>query len=645
MKRPSNEMKYRFGKMKLRFVLPFRRFVFLLSVWVLCGSGNVVLLAQTNDILSYDECAEAISKSSRKSFDKAFDAYRKGDYSKSVAMLKELSEQEPDFASVSFLLGIIGVVNDKPSMIEKYMTQTAELCPQFSHPLLHYYLGVINYSNENYSKATNDFETFFSLVAQDEYQTLQAEAENYISWCSFLAETSGKCFPFNPEKAENISTSSDETAPFVTHDEKHIYFTRKMAVRQNNDETFYHKSEFKEVQTLCRSDKDENGEYDMGFSVSETMNLPRQTGRVSLTSDNRLLYFSQPVYENSQSSLDIFVCENIDGQWSEAKSVGTEINTAEANETSPCISADGNTLYFISDRQTGIGGYDIYVSHKEKDGTWSKASNMGKRINSPSDELSPFIHPDCHSFYFASNGWKTIGGSDLFYIDLDNIKMKTPRNIGSYINTENDETNIGVLADGKTAYASCYDSVKSNYDICFFPLPDEVCSQSVRLIGGRVNVSASEDHSCSIKLYNMAKRTSVTFNSAYYDGSYVLSLPEKDNHLLKIEKEGYAFYAKILQSSDTNSRIDIELSQLISGEIYPLYDISLDERKHLSQSSLVILDEFVLFLKANPRLRIELSAPEGLANKVADYLQKSGIRQDRIAVSPEPSPSIGYRLQ
>ena len=180
MKRPSDEMKYRFGKMKLRFVLPFRRFVFLLSVWVLCGSGNVVLLAQTNDILSYDECAEAISKSSRKSFDKAFDAYRKGDYSKSVAMLKELSEQEPDFASVPFLLGIIGVVNDKPSMIEKYMTQTAELCPQFSHPLLHYYLGVINYSNENYSKAMNDFETFFSLVAQDEYQALQAEAENYI---------------------------------------------------------------------------------------------------------------------------------------------------------------------------------------------------------------------------------------------------------------------------------------------------------------------------------------------------------------------------------------------------------------------------------------------------------------------------------
>lgn len=645
MIRPFGRTERRFGKMKRRFVLPNRGFVFCLVILLLSGSGNAVLTAQNNDILSHDECAEAISKSALKTFDKAFDAYRKGDLSKSVSILKELSEQEPDFASVSFLLGIIGVVGDKPSMIEKYMTQTAELCPQFSHPLLHYYLGVINYSNENYAKATDNFETFFSLVAQDEYQDLQAEAENYISWCRFLAETSGKCFPFNPKKAENISTSSDETAPFVTHDEKHIYFTRKMAVRQSNDETFYHKSEFKEVQTLCRSDKDENGEYDMGFSVSETMNLPRQTGRVSLTSDNRLLYFSQPVYENSQSSLDIFVCENIDGQWSEAKSVGAEINTPEANETSPCISADGNTLYFISDRQGGTGGYDIYVSHKEKDGTWSKASNMGKRINSPSDELSPFIHPDCHSFYFASNGWKTIGESDLFYIDLDDIKMRTPRNIGSYINTENDETNIGVLADGKTAYASCYDSVKSNYDICFFPLPDDVCSQSVRLIGGRTNVAASEDNSCSIKLYNMAKRTSVTFNSAFYDGSFVLSLPEKDNHLLKIEKEGYAFYAKILQSSDTLSRMDIELSQLISGESYTLNDISFDEKKRLSRQSLVILDEFILFLKANPRLRIELFAPEGCADRIADYLQKSGIRQDRIAVSPEPNPAFGYRLQ
>ena len=99
--------------------------------------------SQKNDLLSYDPCSEFVPKSAKQDFSKAFSAYKKGDFGKSVSLLREIIDEQSDFASPFFLLGIIGVSADKPEMIEKYMPEVIRICPEYSHPLLHYYLGVI----------------------------------------------------------------------------------------------------------------------------------------------------------------------------------------------------------------------------------------------------------------------------------------------------------------------------------------------------------------------------------------------------------------------------------------------------------------------------------------------------------------------
>src|SRR5690606_8883785 len=83
-------------------------------------------------------------------------------------------------------------------------------------------------------------------------------------------------------------------------------------------------------------------------------------------------------------------------------------------ESQPSISADGRTLYFVSTRAGGLGGYDIWKSDLISDGTWSVPVNLGHDINTPYDEQSPFIHPDNETLYFSSNGWPGLGNKDLF---------------------------------------------------------------------------------------------------------------------------------------------------------------------------------------------------------------------------------------
>lgn len=621
---------------------------------VLSGVSTVLLFlltctnhvsAQKNNPLDFDVCAEEVSNEAKERFDKAFSAYRKGDYAKSTGILKTLTEEEPDFSSPYFLLGIIGVSTDRPKMIEKYMNEVARLCPQYSHPLFHYHLGVIEYSNEHYAAAVTHFEQFLNLSEEEEiYSDLQTEAINYIQWCEFLADATEKHFPFTPKKIEWVSSKNDERYPCISLDGKQIYFERKVAIRQNNDDGFYKKTEFVTKRVLCLAEMNEEGEFDEGFPLEEAFAKEGIVGRVSMTCDKRFMYFAKPSQERAYET-DIFYCEKTDGHWSEARKLGNAVNGKESNELSPCISPDGNTLYFASNREGGFGGYDIYISRKDKNGNWSQAVNAGRRINSPGDETNPFIHADNHNLYFSSDGWKTIGGKDLFHLDLEDIKMKQPQNLRSNINTDGDETEIYLLADGKTAYASVFDSTERNYDICTYPLPSEAWAESVRILEGRVDVADSEEKHCRIKVYAIGRKTETGYETNPANGAFTLALVDGEDYLLKIEKEGYAYCSRYITAKNTERRMKLTLLQMQTGESYTLNDVSLNEKNQPTEESREILKDFTEYLKANPRLRIEISAPAGQAAMITNYLMKSGIREDRLKASAQESEEVMYRLQ
>jgi tetratricopeptide (TPR) repeat protein len=122
--------------------------------------------------------------------------------------------------------------------------------------------------------------------------------------------------------------------------------------------------------------------------------------------------------------------------WVKAKKLGKPINS-KFNDTHAAISPDGKTLYFTSDRPGGQGGLDIYKSSlDEKKGKWGEPVNLGSQINTEYNENTPFVSPDGKYLFFSSEGHKSIGGYDIYYVDLNGAG--SPVNLGYPINNSDD---------------------------------------------------------------------------------------------------------------------------------------------------------------------------------------------------------------
>jgi len=119
-------------------------------------------------------------------------------------------------------------------------------------------------------------------------------------------------------------------------------------------------------------------------------------------------------------------------------------NSNEFSITQCSISKDGQTLYFASDKEGGFGGTDIYVSYFYKN-QWTYPINVGEPVNTPGNEMFPFIHKD-NQLYFASDGHKGLGGLDLFESVVGSEGgINQVKNLGAPINSENDD--FGLVLD------------------------------------------------------------------------------------------------------------------------------------------------------------------------------------------------------
>ena len=145
-------------------------------------------------------------------------------------------------------------------------------------------------------------------------------------------------------------------------------------------------------------------------------------------------------------------------------------------------------MYFVSDREGGYGGRDIYRLVKLPNGEWSQAYNIGPPINTPFDEDSPFLHPNGKTFYFSSNGEESMGGFDIFHSELnEDGKWTFPVNMGYPLNTVEDDLYFTTNADGKNGYyASSHEGGYGEKDIYKVLLEDKE-SEPLAILKGYID--------------------------------------------------------------------------------------------------------------------------------------------------------------
>ncbi len=214
-------------------------------------------------------------------------------------------------------------------------------------------------------------------------------------------------------------------------------------------------------------------------SLPMEINTLQNEGSITVSANGSFLIYTACNREDGKGRCDLYLCvKKENGKWSKSENINN-INSRDW-ESQACFSPDLRYLYFVSDRRGGYGGDDIWRSEITRFGFLSP-ENLGSTINTKEDEMSPFFHPDNLTFYFASKGHTGMGDFDLFVsrrLNSDTL-WGTPENLGYPINSHNTENSLVVSNDGKTAYFVSDQSGYGKEDIFSFQLPEDKRSTKI----------------------------------------------------------------------------------------------------------------------------------------------------------------------
>ena len=583
-------------------------------------------------LLSYSslhaQCGVKVKSGDREAYDRAVSHFEKRQYHEASQLLRRVAQRNPKAADPQFWLGMVAVKNGfNTTGVRKYFTKCIELCPNYPNALAHYYMGMILYTDEHYEEATAELESYFAIAnkSDDAAQTaVYEEASAYLHWSRFLAEAELNRVPFDPHRLVGVSSKNNETLPYITADGRRCYFLREMAVKK--PPTFYQRTlEEKQWRLYCSEWKD--SAFSKGVELPAPFNQGAPEGSVSVTADGCTLYFSRIEMVGGYANSDLYcaVWNAESRKWKERK-LGDIINGERSWESQPSITADGNILYFASNRKGGLGGTDIWRCHRLKNGDWSRPTNLGSSINTTGNEKFPFIHADGHTLYFLSDGWQGFGGYDVYFSDMDDASGTHPTNLGLPINTEDNEMSFSVVADGTRAYYPGRTEASRSGDILVFDLYPAARPEAMRH-----HVLVVTD-----SLGRTLPASAATRNGSWKapQGTLTLMLSEKYDDVLTVTADSLMPAVIALPASEVrHGKVPgkVVLQPCGAGTTARL-DVSFLSGSRLTPTAERVLDAWAAWLFEHPRIHVEVGCRKVTeAKAVYDYLIKKKLRAERLS--------------
>ena len=405
-------------------------------------------------------------KKAVKAFEAAEDAFMRRDYKKAQQQVLKAVVEDPNYAEAWLLEGEIGMeTKDYDLAILGY--ENALRSDSMAFPPAAITLARLYDVQKAYKKEKTVLQWYQSRAGG--HVINDAVVAEMLALAAFRDDAISHPVAFFPESLGNaVNINADEYVNMLSFDGSQLLFTRKMAMGNGFQKEFLYTSQWDgeqwtEPQELAFSDFPDDVDPGAAF----------------ISADGKKLYLTGCGWRRD-SSCDIYVSELVDGRWSMPQAIKGSVNT-NSWESQPCVSSDGKELYFVSRRN---GNADIYCSSRNADGTWSEPQNLGAPINTKGTEMAPFLHPDGRTLYFSSDKHIGMGGFDLFMSRRgEDGKWQDPVNLGFPINTQGDEINFFVAADGKTAFVSSQrEGGQGGYDIYTFELPEEIRSDSANYL-------------------------------------------------------------------------------------------------------------------------------------------------------------------
>lgn len=334
------------------------------------------------------------------------------------------------------------------------------------------------------------------------YDSLKARLN--VEWVDLqfyykILEARRKIDPLIPPKGvmlnmgPKVNSDRPDYAPFMHPSDSVLIFTSR-----RNEEIVIDPQDMKKNEDLYFCEKGFiEGTWSYAERFNSDVNSEYNEGSACLSNDGKTLIFTRCDEPEGLGSCDLYMADFVGSDWINIRNLGPYVNS-EAWDSHPSLTPDSKSLYFASNRKTGFGMTDLYVTHLLDDGTWSPAENLGPTINTIDDEVTPFYHQVNSTLYFSSSGHlKNLGGYDIYKSRWLEDHWETPRNVGPLVNSAGNEDYFSV--DGKGSrlfYASAKHDpqtarVNQNFDLYSFPMPMEARPDAIVNLKGYLIDTAS----------------------------------------------------------------------------------------------------------------------------------------------------------
>jgi outer membrane protein OmpA-like peptidoglycan-associated protein/tetratricopeptide (TPR) repeat protein len=309
----------------------------------------------------------------------------------------------------------------------------------------YFYLGWAYHVLLKFDDAITAYTNFKNSLKADDKAIIK-RVDRRIYECNNGKEFVADPVPVKIENIGNVINSKyADFAPVISANEQIMIFTsrRPGGTGEETDET----GQFFEDIYISRM---VNGKWSTPINIGTNINTDSHDASIGLSADgNELL-----IYKDDGGG-DIYYCKmRKDSSWSKPLPIEGAVNSRKSYENAAAISPDGKTLFFASNIEGGFGGLDIYMVHMNKQGFWGTPINLGTTINTEDDDEAPFMDFDGKTLYFSSRSHKGMGGYDIYKTEYDSIKKDwtTPLNMGYPINSADDDVYFVLSGDGAHGY-------------------------------------------------------------------------------------------------------------------------------------------------------------------------------------------------
>lgn len=378
-------------------------------------------------------------------------------------------------------------------------------------------------------------------------------------------------------------------------------------------------------------------------------NSPQNEGAQAISPDGKYLIFTSCRRQDSYGDCDLYLSYKQRGQWTKPVNMGPVFN-GPSWDGQPCFGLDGLSLFYSSGRPGGMGGRDIWYVFQIAAGKWSAPVNAGPEINTADDEESPFVHFDGQTLYFMRNGKQGLGGYDLYISHRAiNGKWETAVNLGAPINTGADEGALTLHPDGTRAIITRMTENAKN-DLFEFNLPEKFKSIPQQALRVTIkDIVSGQPVRARLEVFEVSDFDTIrTSQWTDEDGLISVALRSRTSYGVMAVADEYLMYSVNLDPDTSALRLlDIKLTPLASAadKVIVLQNVFFETGSAaLLPTSEPELNKLLWTLRKNTGMKMEIRGhtdhagdeqinqklSEARAKAVYDYLTGRGIEASRL---------------